>query len=214
MSSLFLVIVIICFGVQNICSKEYNTKIKGGAFAFASASSLFSLIFFVLTSGQNFTFTSDILVYSVGFAIAYGTCVVTSVLAIQNGPLSLTSLIIQYSLIIPTFYGLAFLDEPLEVLLIVGVLLLIVSLFFINKEDSEQEKRITLKWAVFAFLAFVSNGACCTIQKVQQMNFDGNYKENLYSGDKVLIKKAMATTKIIKISEESFLEVLHSKMRD
>lgn len=47
-----------------------------------------------------------------------------------------------------------------------------------------------------------------------EVNFDGNYKENLYSGDKVLIKKAMVTTKIIKLSEESFLEVLHSKMRD
>ena len=47
-----------------------------------------------------------------------------------------------------------------------------------------------------------------------EVNFDGNYKENLYSGDKVLIKKALATTKIIKLSEESFLEVLHSKMRD
>ena len=52
--------------------------------------------------------------------------------------------------------------------------------------------------------------------KVQEVevNFDGNYKEILYSNDKVVIKKAIATTKIIKLSEESFLEVLHSKMRD
>lgn len=51
-------------------------------------------------------------------------------------------------------------------------------------------------------------------QQEVEVNFDGNYKENLYSGDKVVIKKALSTTKIIKLSEESFLEVLHSKMRD
>ena len=51
-------------------------------------------------------------------------------------------------------------------------------------------------------------------QQEVEVNFDGNYKENLYSGDKVVIKRALSTTKIIKLSEESFLEVLHSKMRD
>jgi len=140
MSSLFLVLVIICFGMQNICSKEYNVKIKGGAFTFASAVSFFALVFFVVTSDEGFEFTSDILVYSVIFAIAYGTATIASVLAILNGPLSLTSLVIQYSLIIPTVYGLIFLDEPLELMLIVGILLLVVSLFFINKEDARQEK--------------------------------------------------------------------------
>lgn len=47
-----------------------------------------------------------------------------------------------------------------------------------------------------------------------EVNFDGNYKEILFSEDRVVIKKAVATTKIVKLSEESFLEVLHSKMRD
>lgn len=47
-----------------------------------------------------------------------------------------------------------------------------------------------------------------------EVNFDGNYKEILYSNDRVIVKKAIETTKIVKLSEESFLEVLHSKMRD
>ena len=47
-----------------------------------------------------------------------------------------------------------------------------------------------------------------------EVSFDGNYKELLFSEDRVMIKKAEATTQIVKLSEESFLEVLHSKMRD
>ena len=59
----------------------------------------------------------------------------------------------------------------------------------------------------------IAHGRDGKTQEVE-VNFDGNYKENLYSNDRVIIKKAIETTKIVKLSEESFLEVLHSKMRD
>lgn len=59
----------------------------------------------------------------------------------------------------------------------------------------------------------IAHGRDGQVQEVE-VNFDGNYKEILYSNDRVVIKKSSATTKIVKLSEESFLEVLHSKMRD
>lgn len=59
----------------------------------------------------------------------------------------------------------------------------------------------------------IAHGRDGQTQEVE-VNFDGNYKEILYSNDRVVIKKSSATTKIVKLSEESFLEVLHSKMRD
>lgn len=59
----------------------------------------------------------------------------------------------------------------------------------------------------------IAHGRDGQVQEVE-VNFDGNYKEILYSNDRVVIKKSTATTKIVKLSEESFLEVLHSKMRD
>lgn len=59
----------------------------------------------------------------------------------------------------------------------------------------------------------IAHGRDGQVQEVE-VNFDGNYKEILYSNDRVIIKKSTATTKIVKLSEESFLEVLHSKMRD
>ena len=59
----------------------------------------------------------------------------------------------------------------------------------------------------------IAHGRDGQVQEVE-VNFDGNYKEILYSNDRVVIEKSTATTKIVKLSEESFLEVLHSKMRD
>ena len=33
-----------------------------------------------------------------------------------------------------------------------------------------------LKWIIYSLLAFLGNGFCSVIQKIQQMNFDGLYK--------------------------------------
>ena len=97
-------------------------------------------------------------------------------LAICTGPLALTSLILQYSLVLPALYGLIVLDEAMSAMLILGIVMLLVSLVFINIESKGEKKKITLKWGIYAFLSFAGNGACSIIQKEQQMHFDGLYK--------------------------------------
>lgn len=59
----------------------------------------------------------------------------------------------------------------------------------------------------------IAHGRDGQVQEVE-VNFDGTYKEILYSNDRVVIQKSASTTKIVKLSEAGFLEVLHSKMRD
>lgn len=45
-----------------------------------------------------------------------------------------------------------------------------------------------------------------------EANFDGTHKIVLRTGDKIVIRKALKTTNILKLNMESFLEVLHKKM--
>ena len=52
------------------------------------------------------------------------------------------------------------------------------------------------------------NGAILQVEA----NSDGNERISMKTGDKILISKADSTTKIIKLSKESFLEILHKKM--
>lgn len=59
----------------------------------------------------------------------------------------------------------------------------------------------------------VAPGREDSVQQVE-VNFDGSHKISLYTGDRVRIEKAAKTTEIIKLSNVSFLEVLHKKMSD
>jgi multidrug transporter EmrE-like cation transporter len=55
------------------------------------------------------------------------------------------------------------------------IVVLVVALILINLEE-KGEKKITAKWVLYVVLAFVGNGMCSTVQKVQQLNQAGLYK--------------------------------------
>ncbi len=162
--------------MQNVSQKVYNTKTNGGVFVFSAGSALFAGLFFVISSGGRLHFSSDTLIYSVFFAIAYAISVIGLFLAIKTGPLSFTSLISSYSLIIPTFYGLFVLNEELSITFVIGLVLLLVSLALINFEKNDTERKINGKWIFFVFLAFFGNGMCTVVQKIQQDAFAGGFK--------------------------------------
>ncbi len=172
--------------IQQIAKKAYNKKIAGGTFTFTAMSILFALVIFIISAGGKFNFNLEILPFALGFALSYGAASIGSFLAIGTGPLSITSMIVQYSLIIPTIYGLCTGDEA-SPFLYVGLGLLFISLFLVNIEKKGEEKKITLKWGIFALLAFFGNGLCSTVQKAQQDVFVTEQNPDGYKSEFMII---------------------------
>lgn len=174
-NALFLSLTTIGISGQSILKKAYNVKTeRKGAFLFSAISVFAAALFFLAISRFDLHFRWEILPYAFAFALSYGAAVLMSLLAIKLGSLSLTSLITSYSLIIPTFYGLFFLDEAVGPLFYIGLSLLCISLFLMNAKHAGA--RITLPWVAAVFLAFLGNGICSTVQMVQQKTFEGKYK--------------------------------------
>ena len=178
MNSLFILLVVVGISAQHISKKAYNVKMLGqGTLAFSALSALTAALFFVFQLKVPFSMDTAVIPYAVLFGVGYGSAALFSLLAIACGSLSLTSLITSYSLIIPTIYGMMFLKEKVSSFLIVGLFLLMISLFLINfvKGDKSSGK-ITLKWLIYVAIAFFGNGMCSAVQKVQQVDFEGKYK--------------------------------------
>ncbi|MBR5782633.1 MAG: DMT family transporter [Clostridia bacterium] len=175
MNVLMLLCVIMCLSWQNISRKAYNQKVINGAFSFNLISILSAALFFALLSIPKFSFSKDFIIYAVLFALSYGMAMIFSFLAIAEGSLALTALIVSYSLILPSLYGILFLNESISLFLILGLCLLIISLLLININRNTATK-ITLKWLIFVVLAFLGNGLCSIFQKMQQVHCDGLYK--------------------------------------
>ena len=175
-NGLLLLLVVVFVSAQQVTKKGFSGRVSGGAMTFSAASCAAALVVFLITSGGKLEITTAYLGYAVLFALSYGAAVVFGVLAVQTGPLSLTSLLTSFSLLVPTFYGIVVLNEPVSVTLYVGLALLMIALVLINLEKKGEKKQITLRWVVYVLLGFVGNGACSTVQKVQQLAHNGAYK--------------------------------------
>ncbi len=172
MNGVLLILSIVAGVVQQVARKESNKRGKGGVYSFSAAAAFLSLIFFTIRSGGNWNADGQTFCYAGVFATAFAVTTITTMLAIQCGPLSLTSLVVSYSLVIPALYGILFLNEPISIQLVLGIVFLFVSIFLINQERGEQ-KKITLRWGIFAVITFFGNGICTTVQKLYQVRSGG-----------------------------------------
>lgn len=173
MQYILLICVIIFIPLQSVVKKPYTDKTKGkGAYTFTAMLSLTAFVFFLVT-GKGFVWNTAYLPYSIGFAISYIFAGVFTVLAISEGSVSLTTLVLKYSLVLPTLYGII-LGEPISVFLILGISLLLVSMFLINKPVKGE--RFSIKWLIFALLALLGNGMCTITQKMHQQVHNNEFK--------------------------------------
>ena len=195
MDILYLLAIILGISGQSIVKKPYTQKTNGaGVYFFNTLLSAAALLFFVVTSSK-FSFDISFIPYSIGFAISYAVSSVFMVLAIAYGSLSLTSLFISYSLMIPTFYGLI-IGDTVSTGFIPGMLLLVISLFLTNKSD--EKAKISLKWIICVFLSFFGNGMCTVVQKMQQIASNGAYKNEFMIVALAIVTVVMLIMSILK----------------
>lgn len=182
-----IVLGVIVFSVaQMLFARLYTQKVevKNNGFFFSFVK--FVTVFLFL--GGMFLFERDfdwgVIPYALLFGIITTIATVSSYLAIQWGPLSAMALVSAYSLLIPTFYGILFLGEPMNALKGVALVVCAVCILLFNfpqkKKENEDgtkpEKKKIFKWLIALAVAFVSNGFCSVVQNMQQTAFDGRCK--------------------------------------
>lgn len=174
MNILLLIATVLGLAGQNVLKKPYTDRVGSeGTYFFGTVVALSALLFFLLTAGE-LNWSKTVLPYSLAFAVSYIFATVGAVKAVAIGPLSLGSLVISYSLMLPALFGIVALKESVNALWLCGVVLLMLSLFFINGHGDD--RKIGGKWVFWVAVAFFGNGACSIVQKLQQNACDSNYK--------------------------------------
>lgn len=178
MHYLLIALCVVTTTIQSVFKKHFGQKGIKGDFIYSGMVTLFALVFFLITA-KDLVFQSEMLPYSFAFAAVYAGGTITSVLALRWGSLAITSLVMSYSLVIPTLYGLIFLNETVGSLQIIGLCILLVSLFLVKGERPPADKKtVSAKWLIAVAVSFVCNGCCSIIQKEQQNAFNGIYNSS------------------------------------
>ena len=148
-------------------AKLYNLLILGTVF-------ICWLIKFLTNPMFDFT----VIIYSLVFTVGYTTAMLSSICAYREGPMTLSSLIMQLSMISTTVWGFFFWGSEITAPIIVGLLLVIVALvlcLYTGKAGEGEKKRISAKWILYILLFFVGNSVGTITQRTQQLDFDSAY---------------------------------------
>ena len=123
--------------IQSIISKEYTKRKNSSSLCYAMISSLFSLLYFIIISKFNFSFDKSTLIYSLFCGIGIIASTVCCNMAVRSGSLALTNLIQNFSLAVPTLFGIFILKEPMGKFTIIALVFLVICLLLTNlKKDS------------------------------------------------------------------------------
>ncbi len=176
MVAVLSVLCIVAQVLQQVCRKEYNKKCPDKPFLFSCAGVFTTLMYFIAISGDKFAFSWSVLPYVITFSICYTAAYVCSIYAIMHGPLSITSLVISCSVVVPLIFGVVFLQEPVGPLLVIGIALLLSSTILVSKTSEKENARITPRWLIYIAATFFSNGICMTVQKLFQVTYGGVFR--------------------------------------
>ncbi len=159
----------ILFSLQSSALKDFGLRYGNNKFT----SNLFELIFFILSA-----------LIAVPFAFYLGSSSAMSILlgllyggmfflfinlyssAMKEGPLSITCFIFSCSMILTIGLSIAMLGESITIFQIVGLILILIALYFINFANQHSKKAVlSKKWALLCTLGAVVNGAVLFLTK-------------------------------------------------
>jgi drug/metabolite transporter (DMT)-like permease len=181
MDYLYLTIATVCMSFSGVVGSLFNRKNeqkKGASTFYNLCLVVFATIFWAILFLVDFSFDGNVIIYSVAFGFFYLLTQIGMIRALKEGPVVLSSLMLQLSLIGVTLWGFFFWGTKITVFAIIGLSLVVLALFFCFYTGKETEK-ISFKWLLFIVLAFLGNMGCSIVQRYQQTYFNGQYGNEL-----------------------------------
>lgn len=159
---------------EGIFIKKYNSKHSAGGFIFTALTSFFSMLFFIFTDKNGFSFPPQIWCYGIIAGICYASASLFTYIALSCGSFALTMLILSYSVIISIVYGIVFLKESTTLFTYLGIVLVLISIYFIKADRGEIKikKNITPFWIFSIFISLIGSGLFGVLKRAQQIRFD------------------------------------------
>lgn len=170
----YLLVVFLAFAIsgQSVIGGFYKKR-PGSPFVYQMAIATAAFVFFFIGSKFQIEFNKELLLFGGIYGLSYSACFIGQILAIKEGSVSLTALILSYSLVIPTLFGVIVYNELPSTPFYIGFVLLVVSLLFVGIPREKNTLKITKKWVIYVVIAFISNGICAIVMSRYQMITNG-----------------------------------------
>ena len=179
MNYLLLAICVLLFGVQSLLHKQYAVKSHDPLSVyvfnlFGCGASTLTLAAVILISGVPFQVHIPTVICGTIFGLGFIGATTALNISIESGSMSLTNLIMNFSVVMPTIWSVCFLGERFQLMTGIGFVLLVLSLWMFNYKNETLE--VNRKWLIWVTVLFITNGGCAVLMKMHQVWYPGQYR--------------------------------------
>lgn len=178
MAEILIIIGVFAGIIESAIVKKYNKKYGEGGFVFTAILALFSMIFFILTDTDGFNIPGEILWYAIPAGICYALAYFFTFIAFGCGPFALSVLIMSYTLVFPTVYGLVALGESATLFTYTGLICVFISIFLFRSRKEMGDGKFSLKWLISVIIVWAGNGMISVLRIMQQKQFNDKYNND------------------------------------
>ncbi len=167
--------------LNSICLNRAKITAKSEIFKFNLICSAIWFIILFSVNGFKIRFTEDVIIFGIIYGITQSSFILFKTLAMSTGPVSITTLIGNSSLLISLIVSLVVWGEKIGVFDIIGLLILGAGIFLTNYKKGEKSKSNKL-WKYFAIFFFMlAAGVGITFKAF------GKYADLSYAGDMLAV---------------------------
>ncbi len=176
-NGILILLSVLSFSANQIMTRLFQTKLQKSAGSIHLYQAIFTLVaslaYFTLAFATGVTFSPHILIPSALFGICFSGAILFSAACMKMGYMSLSSVIINLSLILPVMFSWVVMDEPIELVSVIGLMLIIVTLVLsaLSAGGGNDGGKSLKKWLVFVLIAFVCNGCSAIVQKQYKSSY-------------------------------------------
>ncbi len=172
--------------IQKVCSKKVSNRVApgvsffryGGYYQLVAAAFALLLLCFIGFHGA----TGMTVLCALATAVLFAVDLFTSLEAIKGASLVVCNMFATGGLFVPCILGIFLFDEPMSVWQWVGLLVFVVSIYFLSAKEEKTEKAFTAKTLIMLIINFVANGLVMVVQKYFAIFVpDGVRNEAMYS---------------------------------
>lgn len=156
------------FALSNIAFRVYQIRLRPGTRGcalFCALAGLASTVVYLVMAAFSWSLSAA----GFGISLLYGLCLalagLASALGYLWGPVSLTAVIMDASLVIPVLYGSLFLREQITLPQLCGIVLLLVMFLISSPISRDVRGTLPIRWYLVSLAAFLFNGLSMVTMK-------------------------------------------------
>ncbi len=190
MESILILPAVLSFAANQLMTRTFQVRIEKRNYAINLYQAAFTLVaaiaylIFALATGS--CFFAELLLPALLFGIGFSLASLFSAKCMAMGYMSLTSVIVNLSLILPVIFSWMAMGEDVTANAVIGLLLILLTLVLSSLSAGQSGSADIKIWLPFVMIAFLANGSTAILQKQYKANY-GEEELMLFMGIAYLV---------------------------